>query len=331
MVGVKEIEMAEKTAAVLTKSEVICVLALDPNGAQAIEFLDEANFNSPNCAVQSNSASIQSMNSNIAVPPVAKSFCTVGESQGEYFPYVKHACSPVVDPFADLVIPDAADSCDQRKNVYVQGTNTSAGNIGVLESQLAATNEGESIIPDGSILYPGIYCRGLRVEGANVFLQPGVYHVWGDLEFSQFATVIGNEVTFILKGESNRLLIEEGAQLSLKAPSRGLTAGLVFWQKYLKFWPYVRGYVPPSPDRVIATSEISSGGGLKIVGTAYLPDHELIITSENAVASQSPATSFIARRMKFAGKANMQVNVDHVAGDIPPMLPRSDDGARLVQ
>lgn len=331
MVGIGEIEMGEKTAAILTRSQVICVLALDESSPDAIQFLDEARFNSPNCTVQSNSIHSSSLVSKVVEPPIAKSFCTAGESLGKFFPYVKHACTPVEDPYADLKIPDAAESCDQARNVHVRGNNARMGNTALLESQLTKDADGKSVIPNGSTLYPGIYCDGLRVEGANVVLQPGVYHVWGDLEFSKFATVIGDEVTFILKGTDNRLLIEEGAQVSLKAPKTGLTAGLVFWQKYLEFWPYVFGRVPDSPGRVIATSEINSGGGLRIVGTAYLPDHELIIRSENSVASQSPATSFIARRLTFAGKTNMQVNVDHVAGDIPPILPRSDDGARLVQ
>ena len=86
-----------------------------------------------------------------------------------------------------------------------------------------------------------------------------------------------------------------------------------------------------NPNSLQAKSEIKSGGGLNIIGTAYFPTQELVITSESPVASQSPATSFIAYRLKFGGKSNMQVHVDHEAGGIPPLLPRSDEGARLVK
>ena len=215
--------------------------------------------------------------------------------------------------------------------MLINGTNTADTTIyGASEGDLGTALTGESLVGDNTVLAPGIYCKGLKVEGANVSFLPGVYHVWGNLEFTSYTQAVGDRVTFILKGTENSLLIRDGAQVWLRAPEDGLTAGLVFWNKYLDFWPYVFGDVPPSPERVIATSEISSGGGLIIVGTAYLPDHELVVSSSSPVASQSPATSFIARRIRFEGKANMQVHVDHEKGGVPPLLPRSDDGARLV-
>ncbi len=224
---------------------------------------------------------------------------------------------------------DAADACDAKNNVVLK--DASNRDVPVKESQLARSLDGESIIPSNATLKPGIYCRGVKISGVNIKLEPGLYHVWGDLEFTQFATVVGEDVTFILKGEGNRLLIEKGAQVDLKAPSTGLTAGLVIWQEHLNFFRYVRGRPTPPPKGVTATSEINSGAGMRIIGTAYLPNHELIIDSDSPVASQSPATSFIAYRLKFAGKTNMTVNVDHEAGGIPPILPRADDSARLVR
>ncbi|HHL43894.1 MAG TPA: hypothetical protein ENJ42_09760 [Hellea balneolensis] len=81
----------------------------------------------------------------------------------------------------------------------------------------------------------------------------------------------------------------------------------------------------------IRRSEIKSGAGVTIIGTVYLSTQELIITSANPVASQAPATSFIAYRLKFAGRANVSIHVDHEKGGIPPLLPRSDESARLVK
>ena len=81
------------------------------------------------------------------------------------------------------------------------------------------------------------------------------------------------------------------------------------------------------PDEI---SSVETGGGLSIVGTAYFPTHKLEISSDNSVVSQSPSTSFIAYQLEFSGKSNTQVHVDHETGGIPPTLPRSDEGARLV-
>jgi len=47
--------------------------------------------------------------------------------------------------------------------------------------------------------------------------------------------------------------------------------------------------------------------------------------------SAAPATSFIAHNILFSGEAKVNVNVDHEKGGVPPIMPRSDEGARLVQ
>lgn len=331
MAGHNTFDVKVESAAALTKNDVICLFALDPLGERTIEFTDSARFSAPACTVQSNSSHGQALYSDTLNIPSAQSFCSVGGSYGSFYPRIKNNCSPVEDPYENLEIPAAAKSCDSSRQVVVQGSNsTGAGGV-FLESELPSNAEGESIIPDFSILLPGVYCRGLEITGANVKLEPGIYHVWGNLKFSQNAAVVGEGVTFILKGEKNRLVIDEGAQVKLRAPSTGLTKGLVFWQKYLKFKHYLYGIIPDSPDTVIATSEISSGAGVTLIGTTYLPDHELVISSQNAVATQAPATSFIARRIRFEGKSNVALKVDHEAGGVPPILPRSDDGARLVR
>lgn len=319
------------SAAVLTKSDVICLFALDPSGARSIEITDSARFNAPACTVQSNSTHAEALYSDSLNVPIAQSFCSSGGSYGEFYPRIKNNCTPVEDPYENLQIPAAGKSCDSSRQVFVQGSNISGAGGAFLESELPSNADGESIIPDFSTLSPGIFCKGLEISGANVKLEPGVYHVWGNLKFSQNAGVFGDGVTFILKGTKTSLVIDDGAEVSLRAPSTGLTQGLVFWQKYLEFRPYIYGIIPDSPDEVVATSEISSGAGVTLIGTAYLPDHELIISSENAVATQAPATSFIARRIRLENKSNVVLRVEHEAGGIPPMLPRSDDGARLIK
>ena len=330
IVGKDYIPIQEDGSAALTKADVVCVLALDPTGERAIEFLDDARYASPGCSVQANSTHNLAMNSEIVTPPVAKSFCVGGISRGNYDPFVKHACSPIEDPYVDLEVPAAGRRCDEVGQIYIRPSRDSETGRLYRESELTPDRSGNTVIPDYSLLYPGLYCRGLTFDGGEVDLNPGVYHVRGDLEFTGATSIKGDGVTFILEGTNNRLIIRNGAVVNLKAPSTGPTAGLVFWQTYLDTIQGFSRSTARRPGQAIATSEISSGGGLTIVGTAYLPDHELIVSSDSPVASQSPATSFIAYRIKFTDKANMYVRVDHETGGIPPMLPRSDDGAKLV-
>lgn len=329
--GYNSFNVGVETAAELTKSDVVCLFALDPTGERSIEITDSARFNAPACTVQANSTHAQALYSDTLNIPQAQSFCSSGGSYGEFYPRIKNNCTPVQDPYANLQIPPAGKSCDSSRQVVIQGNNIYGAGGAFLESELPSNAQGETVIPDFSTLSPGIFCRGLEISGANVKLEPGVYHVWGNLKFSQNAGVVGDGVTFILKGTNTSLIIDDGAEVSLRAPTTGLTQGLVFWQKYLEFRPYIYGIIPDSPERVVATSEISSGAGVTIIGTAYLPDHQLIISSENAVATQAPATSFIARRIRLESKANVILRVEHEAGGIPPMLPRSDDSARLVK
>lgn len=326
MIGHTENNIKVSATANLSTADVVCVLALDPSGENAITFEDSAVFNAPACSVQANSTHPKAIVSKSAFDPLAKSFCSSGGSVGDFEPYIRNECSLIEDPYSYLTIPKAGRSCDDVGQISLREDRGRWRR----EAELPKDGSGRSIIPDGAVLKPGIYCKGLVIDGISVEFEPGIYHVWGDLHFTNNAQAEGDSVTFIIKGTKNRLLIDNGAEVSLRAPSTGATAGLVFWQKYLDFIPYVFGRVPDSPDAVIATSEIASGGGLNLIGTAYLPDHELIISSENRVASKSPAMSLIARRVRFTEKANMLVRVDHEEGGVPPIQPRSDAGARLV-
>lgn len=313
IIGIDTLAVSERAAAVLTRADIVCVLALDPSGARAVEFKDQAVYSSPACSVQVNSTNNLAMASNVVTPPHAKSFCVGGISNGQFSPNIKHACSPIADPYADLT-PPADGWCIPPELV--------SGYLGYVST---ASSSGD-LFGSNALLIPGTYCAGLRVSGVNVRFAPGTYIIkGGNFEISKDSQAFGDDVTFVLKGDKTSLEIKSGAQATFKAPGTGDYAGLVFYQ------------VPDIPDigkklkLPTATSNIKSGGGLTIVGTAYFPTQELAITSESPVASQSPATSFIAYRLSFGGKSNTQVHVDHEAGGIPPLLPRSDEGARLVE
>lgn len=330
IVGSENLNVSDTATAELTRADVVCVLALDPTGERAIQFLDKARFNSPACSVQVNSTNELAMVSDVAVPPVAKSFCAGGVSRGEFAPFVKHACSPIADPYAHLTPPEDEPCIDVRRLI---GNNTSiSSEFGIMEDSIGAD----------AVLVPGTYCKDLKIEGVNVRFLPGVYHIKGKLEFKRFSMAVGDGVTFVIGehvgncGHQGILKIEGDSQVKLRAPVDGPYAGIVFYQipGNVKDRPTPRPGPrrgPELPPGATGISEIKSGGGLSIIGTAYFPTQLLQITSDSPVVSQSPATSFIAYRMIFAGKSITEVHVDHEAGGIPPQEPRSDDGARLIQ
>jgi len=71
-----------------------------------------------------------------------------------------------------------------------------------------------------------------------------------------------------------------------------------------------------------------------VLGTLYFPKQEIKISGEESqMGSHAPATSFIADKIEFAGKegSSVSVKVDHIRAGLPPMMPRVEDGARLVK
>lgn len=353
ILGVDYVDVREETAAVLTRADIVCLLALDPEGDRALEFSDQAIFNSPACSVQVNSTSPFAMVSGVVTPPLASSFCVSGISQGVFAPLVKHACTPVEDPFANLIPPEDGPCLDIKglkgNNSTIQsfddltyddddgngnnGNGNGNGNAFGVQGWSSGAVEYDDIIGSGGVLVPGTYCNGLKIHGANVKFLPGTYIMKRNgIEFKEYSGAIGIDVTIVLKGEKSKLKIKDNSQVYLKAPSTGTYAGLVFYQTPVDGKNNSKKKKKPKKKNdKIEKSEIVSGGGLNIIGTAYFPTQELKITSLNPVVTQSPATSFIAYRLKVGGRANLQIHVDHEAGGIPPLLPRSDDGARLVR
>ena len=62
-----------------------------------------------------------------------------------------------------------------------------------------------------------------------------------------------------------------------------------------------------------------------------MPAQKVVFSGGALTASQAPATSFIAYNIEIREGSSIEVDVDHVAGDIPPILPRSDEGTRLTR
>ncbi len=333
IIGIKSVKVQREATAVLTRKDIVCLLILDPDGNNALEFRDEATFNAPSCSVQVNSTNRRAMVSTSSVTPKAQSFCTSGISVGRYWPVVKNACSPIDDPYADL-LPPPDGPCIRPERI--QGYIGSQLNNHGTPFHLPLSPLGTDTFGDDAVLIPGTYCNGLKIRGRNVILLPGNYIIKNNpLEISEGSQVIGKDVTFFLKDKAN-LVIKSNAQVFLKAPKDGAYSGLVIFNVPLdrtaqniarrKAGRYVRrGQYPEN------SSLITSGGGMQIVGTAYFPSQSLVMSSDSPSSSQSPATSFIAYRMKFEKRANMVVHIDYEKGGVPPLQPRSDDGARLLR
>jgi len=175
---------------------------------------------------------------------------------------------------------------------------------------------------------PGVFCGGLTVDGINVDFLPGEYIMKdGPISFINGAEAVAKDVTFILSGTGSVLNIQSQSAVLLKAPSEGVRRGLAVMEAVDRSGPANR-----KPEE--KNSMIAEGGSLQVTGTIYLPQQKLEIMGKNtAIGSMAPATSFIADTLHISGGAGarMDIGVDHVEAGVPPIQPRAEDGARLVE
>ena len=177
----------------------------------------------------------------------------------------------------------------------------------------------------GVTLQPGTYCGGLNLHAKNITFAPGEYVIKdGPLVFDSGTVAKGEEVTFVFAGRDASLQIDLGSTLDLSAPERGDLAGLVFAQ-YLEAEHGAEATLPS------AESVISSGGNLNLIGTAYLPTQKISFVGGSISAAQAPATSFIGYQLRIDDGAKINIAVDHLQAGLPPILPRSDESARLIE
>lgn len=125
-----------------------------------------------------------------------------------------------------------------------------------------------------------------------------------------------------MSGEKAVVNINQGSHFFVDAPKDGPYAGLAFMQDVDK----LRRVTGRFPD---GESYFHRGSNIRIVGTAYLPTQKISFEGGSLYASQAPATSFIDYNIIIGDGSYISVSVDHEKAGVPPILPRSDDGARL--
>ena len=329
--GKDNIVVTENAASELTQGSVVCMLALDPDGERSFEVTNGATFSADTCSVQVNSTHKEAAivrNGSIAS---AKDFCISGgvgqvfgaAGQDKFLPFANTECGAIPDPYQYHRIPAPGDCIPQEKIDEILSDFLSDIHyptpIWNPDTQQLETVEGGVTLPAGT------YCGGLKLLGKNVTFEPGEYIMKdGPLFFGSGTRAMGDDVTFVFSGKDSVLHITDGADVGLTAPKRGDLKGLVFAQ-------HVEKRVGIDAALPTGTSVITAGGNLKLVGTAYLPEQKITFLGGSISESQAPSTSFIAYQLLFNDGAKISVAVDHQVVGLPPILPRSDESARLVE
>jgi Flp pilus assembly protein TadG len=270
-----------------------CVIVLDPNAGAAWS-MTGGTITANGCAGYSNSTASSGISLSGQSSLVASFLCSVGGASGSgYNPYPLTDCPAYPDPLG-VRSPPSITGCTQQ--------NMQIG------SQMTVR------------LFPGVYCGGLTISGgASVTLSPGTYVIKdGPLSVTGSNTTMqGTNVGFYLTGSNAVLNFGGLSNISLTAPNSGGMAGLLFWEDKA---------VPP-----LQTHSIQSNNARLLLGTIYLPQGILSISSNTPVADQSAYTVIVARRLSLSSKPNLVLNTGYSATDIPVPAGVGPTGRAMLQ
>ena len=261
----------------------VCLLALDPTGQHAIRLDSNAQINLNGCSVQVNSTDDEAIETNSNSSVTADSICVAGGYDGapsSYTPTPETGCPQIADPLANVPPPPYDDDvCDF--------TNTVLGGNG------------------SYTLGPGVYCGGITASSnPTIVLDPGVYVIKnGPFHLDSNATMTGSGVGIYLTGAGAVIDFNSNSQVQLSAPTAGPMAGLVFYEDR------------NSPAG--QTHQMDSNTNQQYEGTLYFPKGTLEFDSNTAGASQVAFTAIIAFRLRFDSNANLSLNGDFDASNVP--------------
>jgi len=304
--GMDKIPMSEQSVAELTREKIICVMTLNPSGKRSFHITHGAEFNSSTCAVQVNSTHSEAAVVEKGAKATADDFCVSGGASGVFIPHVNTQCSQIEDPYKNFVAPESGPCLDASLKFGLKG------------------NSKDIEIGDNVVMKPGTYCSKIHVKGQNVRMLPGTY-IMDDKQFfvMQGASVTADDVTIVLRGKNSWMMIHHGSKINIKAPSEGPLAGMAIFQD-------ASSITKGNDKNASAKTRLMGGAEMSIIGTVYVPRQSLEVKGGSSLDNTSPATSYIGFDISVSKDSYLSARVDHVAGDIPPILPRSDEGARLV-
>lgn len=278
--GVMTTAVGARATAKLTSGPPICVVGLDTNSNSTIDLNNSAKMMGNGCSVFSNSNKPQGIHTSGGALLQSSYTCSVGGAGGGgvFSPAAKTGCPVTPDPLAARAGP-AVPACDAAKtNLTISG---------------------------GSVmLYPGIYCGGLKItNGATVTFAAGTYIIKdGQFRVDGGAAISGSYVGFYFTGVNASLRFDAASTIDLTGPKNGVMAGILLFQDR------------SSDDQ---TFQIDSGNAGKLIGTVYLPKGNLQLGGAQPVGQASAFTIVVSKTIQINNSATMVLNTQYNATDVP--------------
>lgn len=182
--------------------------------------------------------------------------------------------------------------------VNEDGTPKYSTDVPPSETCTAMNNPTKVVSTTGGVttLKPGCYSggNGFKFTGGNYHLQPGTYYLDNADFVANGGTITGTGVTIILTGTSpGQVSMNGNATVQLSAPTSG---------------PYAKMLLIQSANATnINNSHTFNGTATSFFdGAIYIPKQQ--VTFSGNTGAMTKCAMVVARRVEFAGNANMQNN-----------------------
>jgi Flp pilus assembly protein TadG len=280
------IDIAVRAVARMHATSTACVLALDPAAYRALDVVGTASLQMPGCVLAANSNNPEAISIRGNATVQALTLATSGDydvsGSGTLVTETppRTGATPLGNPYADRAIPTYG-ACDQTGYKRVSHTPVT--------------------------ISPGVYCDGMDFGSqAVVDFSPGTYVVnQGAFNVNGGATITcagctgSAGVTLVLTGSGTSyatVRINGGANVSLKAPTAGSYAGMLFFQ---------------DDDAPSGGSNIINGGAtMNLTGALYFPSQSVDFNG-NAASGGASCTQIVARTVSFSGTSNIGGDCDN--------------------
>ncbi len=360
--GAETVIQNKKSAAIKTTEEVICLMTLNKTKRSSLTFEKNAQIYAPNCSIQVNSSDQNALVSAGNYKPVAKKICVHGGVNGNLGPNVQANCSYVEDPYAHLEGPNIIgdQACDYGPisffnpnsffDVIAVGERDKTRSPGVYCNGLHFYDSEVTLEPGTYVIHNGPLSigKGSKITGDGVtFIFSGdnsYLYTYDEVSLDLKAPTTGpySGLIFLQDRNSNTQgtsIIKGSADIQLVGtsyfPTQDLfVGGLGVMGANSPAMAFIADNMTLTSDiDKIITQQESEFQFFKsalefVIASAVstnLVNEDYQVVASSTTGGADPGTSeqnFITSIMTSTSS--------HQSTGMPPILPRSDGGARLI-
>ena len=255
----------------------LCVLQIDDGG---IDLANSSNIRAPGCLIHADSDISVASSAMITADRVQ----ATGSVAGPTNPQGNSGALSINDPFGGMNL-NPTSACTLSLNAGI--------GLGAISNVVPILND--------TTVAPGVHCLPiLAVGNAHIHLLPGVHYFMGGLIMTQNSSIDGDDVALIF-GPLQIFNFADKATVRLTARKSGPFAGFLI----------------ATTRQNTNTFKISSGNVSELLGTIYIPNATLEVSSSGSVAQDSDWSVIVAKRLALSNSPSLVINTNYAGSGVP--------------